>query len=53
MTVVVLVYHDDYADWACDSHHPTQGRRFTKARELRDGRTATYVQASHSAWSAS
>ena len=34
MTAVVLVHHDDYADWAFDSHHPTQGRRFTKAREL-------------------
>ena len=31
---VVLVHHDDYADWVFDSHHPTQGRRFTKAREL-------------------
>ena len=34
MTAVVLVHHDDYADWVFDSHHPTQGRRFTKAREL-------------------
>ena len=34
MTAVVLVHHDDYADWIFDSHHPTQGRRFTKAREL-------------------
>ena len=34
MTSVVLVHHDDYADWVFDSHHPTQGRRFTKAREL-------------------
>ena len=41
MTAVVLVRHDDYADWVFDSHHPTQGRRFTKARELRDGRSAT------------
>lgn len=34
MTAVVLVHHDDYADWVFDSHHPTQGRRFTQAREL-------------------
>ena len=34
MTAVVLVHHEDYADWVFDSHHPTQGRRFTKAREL-------------------
>ena len=34
MTAIVLVHHDDYADWVFDSHHPTQGRRFTKAREL-------------------
>lgn len=34
MTAVVLVHHDDYADWVFDSHHPTQGRRFIKAREL-------------------
>ena len=34
MTAVVLVHHDDYADWVFDSHHPTQGRRFTKGREL-------------------
>jgi acetoin utilization protein AcuC len=34
MTAVVLVHHDDYADWVFDSHHPTQGRRFTEAREL-------------------
>ena len=34
MTAVVLVHHDDYADWVFDSHHPTQGRRFTRAREL-------------------
>jgi len=34
MTAVVLVQHDDYADWVFDSHHPTQGRRFTRAREL-------------------
>ena len=34
MTAVVLVHHDDYAGWVFDSHHPTQGRRFTKAREL-------------------
>ena len=34
MTAVVLVHHDDYADWVFDSHHPTQGRRFAKAREL-------------------
>ena len=34
MMSVVLVHHDDYADWVFDSHHPTQGRRFTKAREL-------------------
>ena len=33
MTAVVLV-HRDYADWVFDSHHPTQGRRFTKARSL-------------------
>jgi hypothetical protein len=33
MTAVVLVHHDDYADWVFDSHHPTQGRRFIKARE--------------------
>ena len=26
MTTVVLVHHDDYADWAFDSHRPTQGR---------------------------
>ena len=53
MTSVVLIHHDDYADWVFDSHRPAQGRRFTKARELPDGRSATYVQASHSAWSAS
>ena len=34
MTAVVLVHHDDYADWVFDGHHPTQGRRFIKAREL-------------------
>ena len=34
MTAILLVHHDDYADWVFDSHHPTQGRRFTKAREL-------------------
>ena len=34
MTAIVLVHHDDYADWVFDSHHPTQGRRFTKAQEL-------------------
>ena len=34
MTAVVLVHHDDYADWVFDTHHPTQGRRFAKAREL-------------------
>jgi acetoin utilization protein AcuC len=34
VTAIVLVHHDDYADWVFDSHHPTQGRRFTKAREL-------------------
>ncbi len=34
MTAVVLVHHDDYADWVFDSRHPTQGRRFTRAREL-------------------
>ena len=34
MTAVVLVHHDDYAGWVFDSHHPTQGRRFTRAREL-------------------
>ena len=34
MTAVVLVHHDDYATWVFDSHHPTQGRRFTKARKL-------------------
>ena len=34
MTAVVLVHHDDYADWVFESHHPTQGRRFVKAREL-------------------
>lgn len=34
MTAVVLAHHDDYADWVFDSHHPTQGRRFTKAREI-------------------
>lgn len=34
MTAVVLVHHDDYADWVFDSHHPTQGRRFMKSREL-------------------
>ena len=34
MTAVVLVHHDDYADWVFDSHHPTQGRRFAKAREF-------------------
>jgi len=33
MTAVVLVHHDDYADWVFDSHHPTQGRRFIRARE--------------------
>jgi acetoin utilization protein AcuC len=33
MTGVVLVHHDDYADWVFDSHHPTQGRRFIRARE--------------------
>ena len=33
MTAVVLVHHDDYADWVFDSHHLTQGRRFSKARE--------------------
>ena len=41
MTSVVLIHHDDYADWVFDSHHLTKGRRFTKARELRDGRSAT------------
>ena len=34
MTAVVLVHHDDYADWVFESDHPTQGRRFVKAREL-------------------
>jgi acetoin utilization protein AcuC len=34
MTAVVLVHHDDYANWVFDTHHPTQGRRFTRAREL-------------------
>ena len=34
MRAVVLVHHDDYADWVFDSHHPTQGRRFMLAREL-------------------
>ena len=34
MTAVVLVHHDDYAGWVFDSHHPTQGRRFTRAREF-------------------
>ncbi len=33
MTAVVLVHHDDYADWVFDSHHPTQGRRFIRVRE--------------------
>ena len=34
MKAVVLVHHDDYADWVFDSHHPTHGCRFTKDREL-------------------
>jgi acetoin utilization protein AcuC len=31
---LVLVHSDEYANWVFDAHHPTQGRRFTKAREL-------------------
>ena len=27
MTAVVLLQHDDYADWVFDSRRPTQDRR--------------------------
>lgn len=30
---LVLVHSDEYANWVFDSQHPTQGRRFMKARE--------------------
>lgn len=33
-STIALIHSDDYANWVFDSHHPTQGRRFMKAREL-------------------
>ncbi len=30
---LVLVHSDEYANWVFDAQHPTQGRRFMKARE--------------------
>jgi acetoin utilization deacetylase AcuC-like enzyme len=30
---LVLVHSDEYANWVFDTQHPTQGRRFMKARE--------------------
>jgi len=33
-STIALIHSDDYANWIFDSHHPTQGRRFMKAREL-------------------
>jgi acetoin utilization protein AcuC len=31
---LVLVHSNEFANWVFDAHHPTQGRRFTKARDL-------------------
>ena len=31
---IYLVHSDRYKEWVFDSNHPTQGRRFTNAREL-------------------
>ncbi len=31
---VYLIHSDEYKNWIFDSSHPTQGRRFDKAREL-------------------
>lgn len=33
-TTIALIHSDLYADWVFDPSHPTQGRRFIKAREL-------------------
>lgn len=30
----LIVHSDEYANWIFDPSHPTQGRRFTKAREM-------------------